>query len=403
MAMTTDWNFEGANELRQRFFQSTNTAEPGQECQRACFVELYDLLCIAAYVETVKQFGLNRDDGLLRDQDDLTAFYTAYKERLSSLPHPPLIRSVTDLSNACHKALGPLMSIALMKGEISKLRWSQNEDAFLQFEKNGHLALISKFDASQILRVLRTAMLEFSSGNDSFPRVPCIEIINDVDRAIAEIQKIAYLCKNRPKSSETTEVSQPKQKDVEKFVFRPRGDVFEIAGFGEHGLLSNLAGLRRLHRLVRNPGRGIKMVELVAEENSEGLHGDSHSQQPALDRHALSELNDRLSEAQADWDRAKTAGDFTQADLLQREIVEIRSIVRTSTGLGNHPRDLNNPINKLRPQISGSLNTAYKKLRICNPPLQKIAEHFEQTVSSKGDTFIYDPRTAAPSWLTDNL
>jgi hypothetical protein len=62
-------------------------------------------------------------------------------------------------------------------------------------------------------------------------------------------------------------------------------------------------------------------------------------------------------------------------------------------------RDLNNPFDKLRPKIHGRLRAVYEAMLKADPPMNKLAEHFELSIGSEGgNAFVYRPAGDPPDW-----
>jgi hypothetical protein len=183
---------------------------------------------------------------------------------------------------------------------------------------------------------------------------------------------------------------------VEEFVFLPSGNGYVIKGFGESGHLGKYIGLAVIARLIRTPNEPVSMFELVGANNQ--IVADRRSQQPALDEEAMSQIKERLRELNADLAQARAENNTVEADLAEKEIDEVTEQLAQTAGLSGKCRDLNNRFNKLRARIFGRLSTVYAALKNADPPMESLASHFEQNISSQGRAFIYRPPNPPPPW-----
>jgi hypothetical protein len=98
-------------------------------------------------------------------------------------------------------------------------------------------------------------------------------------------------------------------------------------------------------------------------------------------------------------EKAKADNNTVAADIAQGEIEKLVSTLTSAKGLGGKARDLNNQFEKLRPKILGRLGTVYDSMRKANPPMNRLAEHFEASISCEGVTgFVYRPAGNPPPW-----
>jgi hypothetical protein len=113
----------------------------------------------------------------------------------------------------------------------------------------------------------------------------------------------------------------------------------------------------------------------------------------------LQQVAERLRELRADCEKAKAENNTVEADSAQKQIEDLEASLAPTKGLGRRVRDLNSRWDKLRPKIYGRLRTVYGAMRNANPPMAKLAEHFEASVSSEGTSgFVYRPAGNPPPW-----
>jgi hypothetical protein len=189
--------------------------------------------------------------------------------------------------------------------------------------------------------------------------------------------------------------------DNELFAFYLSGTGYYIAGFGEHGHVSNLKGFQQIYLLIQTPGNPVPMLTLVEADEDERIAVDKRSQQPMLDPRAKQELYDKIAEEKADLEQAEFDNNNVEANHCREEIEKLETELRKATGLGGKSRDLNTNFDKLRSRIAGTLKTSYEKLQAANPPMKLLANHFELSISADGTgkAYIYRPAlNPPPEW-----
>lgn len=183
-----------------------------------------------------------------------------------------------------------------------------------------------------------------------------------------------------------------------EFVFRPDGDGYFLKGFGKQGHVSGLKGLDDLFRLVQTPGVPVLMLQLSAGLGEKPTEGDERSRQPVADREAMEQLAAKRKQLLADIENIEPtdpSSDMERSEL-QAKLDLLNNAVRSMTGLRGKPRDINNLLDRLRPKLTNRIKTVYRKLRKEN--LKKLADHFEATVSSESDCFVYRPGLENLTW-----
>jgi len=190
----------------------------------------------------------------------------------------------------------------------------------------------------------------------------------------------------------------PELNDEPEFLFAPDGDAYSIRGFGEQGHVRKLKGCNIIWRLIQTPGKPASIYELDGAAKDNRLRGDRYSRQPTLDQEALREIWECLCHSRADLERAKSENNTVEAEHCQAEIDRLTITLKNSTAIAGVPRDLNNPIDKLRPKLSGALSRAINALMVAGMP--HLAEHFHQGISSESGEFVYKPAGVAINWTT---
>ncbi len=180
-----------------------------------------------------------------------------------------------------------------------------------------------------------------------------------------------------------------------EFVFRPDGDGYFLSGFGESGHVTakGAKGLHDLFRLVQTPGVPVPMLKLDAGPGVERAEGDWRSPQPVADGVTIKQLAAKRNQLKAD---IESAGSDMERSELETELAELEKTAKGMSGLNGTPRDLNNPLDRLRPKLLKRISTAGKKLREAN--LDKLAEHFGPAVTSESGCMVYRPAVEGLTW-----
>src|SRR5262249_21705312 len=131
------------------------------------------------------------------------------------------------------------------------------------------------------------------------------------------------------------------------------------------------------------------------------LASDPRSAQPAMDAAAVAAARAELNRLVEEMERAEREGNEVDFADSQHQHDELAARLQAELGPGGRTRDLNSLINKIRPKIAGRLTTVYEKLRDAEPPMEKLASHFEDCISSSTSGFVYAPKGVLPAWRTE--
>lgn len=185
-----------------------------------------------------------------------------------------------------------------------------------------------------------------------------------------------------------------------KFVFRPDGDGYFLNGFGESGHFTTKGakGLHDLFRLVQTPGVPVPMLEIDSGPGVERAEGDGRSRQLVADGETFKQLAAKRKQLKAD---IESAGSDMERGELEAELAKLEETAKGMKGLKGKPRDLNNPLDKLRPKLLKRISTAGDRLREAN--LNKLADHFGLTVSSESGCLVYRPAIDGLTWNVAKL
>jgi hypothetical protein len=174
----------------------------------------------------------------------------------------------------------------------------------------------------------------------------------------------------------------------------PESGGYYLCGWGEEGRFPNLRGLGTLRLLVRSPGQPVPWIEL----DPAFMARDPRSAQPAMDAAAVGAARAKLNRLREEIDGADNHVDRADS---QRLYDELAAMLQSEVGPGGRTRDLNSLLDRIRPKIVGRLKTVYERCRASEPPLKRLADHFESTISSTPSGFVYSPPDPIPNWCTE--
>jgi hypothetical protein len=202
------------------------------------------------------------------------------------------------------------------------------------------------------------------------------------------------------KAHEHQEKNSPFNQDA--YCLYQDGDFFVVKGFGCSGMLRRLKGMETIARLLARPNTPVLMSELVREPGEDAsLPSDFNtSRQEVLDTQALKEFRERLAELTAEIDKAKQERDFAREDAAQSEKEILRLEIKQGTGIGGKPREIDSVLTRLRASIYSRLKTVYKSLESI-PHMSELSNHFRESISAEGNSFIYKPSDSTIRWKTE--
>ena len=169
------------------------------------------------------------------------------------------------------------------------------------------------------------------------------------------------------------------------FHFICSGDGYDITAFGQHGHFS-LLGFEYLAELIANAGTPVRLRDLI---DKSGIVREQHSRQRAVDREGHKDIERKVREYQEAIASAERKGSEGEKKVLEDELAELLASQAKSMRIGRQYRDLNNPVDKQRSRIQMALKRAREALRNANPPMDKLADHFETTIDVDMGTISY--------------
>jgi tetratricopeptide (TPR) repeat protein len=186
----------------------------------------------------------------------------------------------------------------------------------------------------------------------------------------------------------------------ERCTFRCAGDTRTLSFGGTTVLLKDLKGMRYLERLVREPGRELHVLDLVAVERGALPTGDYESGGVGLEvfdstareayRRRLAEVDDDIAEAEAHNDLARAALARADRQFLVDELTR-------GVGLNGRARTVGHGAERARTSATRSIRYALDRIAAHHPSL---AAHLRLTIRT-GTYVAYEPDPRAPiDWET---
>lgn len=188
---------------------------------------------------------------------------------------------------------------------------------------------------------------------------------------------------------------RPEQSDA-RLRFLKCGGTYEVSGFGEFGRPVATKGFDDIVALLRSAGKGVSVFVLDGRREGCAEGRQSRSRQPAVDRQSREDLRSAIARVKEEIEEAEAEGNEVELADSRRKLDELTAVWKSSVGLGGKARDLNSEVEKLRPKIASRLATAYRRLR--DARLAKVAAHLENSISSEGGAYVYEPGPGGPVW-----
>ena len=187
----------------------------------------------------------------------------------------------------------------------------------------------------------------------------------------------------------------------ERFVFRKRGEVWEIAYEGDPFFLTDIKGLHHIAHLLRSPGTDVNVNELVAavekhlpdpaakrydEDLPEGVSdlGDDYQQ---LGQKAKREIRARLQELDEEIRIGAQIADDARAEKAQAEKDEILAYYGAAIGLAGRSRRFTDEHERARQIVQKAVSLAIKRIGKHDSGL---ADYLGSTINT-GHTCFYHP------------
>jgi len=201
-----------------------------------------------------------------------------------------------------------------------------------------------------------------------------------------------------------------------QYVFRRRGDFWEIKFRGLKVHIAHQLGFEHIRRLIQNPGENCDCLQLGAgpaltfatlhsggnrsktkdDEHDEGRIVDyAKGDLPCIDKKAIGKILEEKHYLEEQLSEAKTSGATEKIHELEEKIDKIEGYLAETTYNGQ-PRHKGGDRSKARKAVSNAITRALKTLRVYHPALAKfLADRL-----SMGFTLSYTPDPAV-NWRTD--
>jgi tetratricopeptide (TPR) repeat protein len=168
------------------------------------------------------------------------------------------------------------------------------------------------------------------------------------------------------------------------------GDDWVLDAGHEHARLRDGRGLHYLRALLAAPGQDIPALDLAAGGGGLATSGGSTA---VLDDAARREYRTRLSELDAELDRADRAGDPARAERAEMERQALVAELGRASGLGGRTRPLPQEDERARVNVTRTLRATLDRIAERAP----IAAAHLQTSIRTGRTCRYQPGTGGPT------
>lgn len=201
---------------------------------------------------------------------------------------------------------------------------------------------------------------------------------------------------------------QPKKPSPEKYVFRKKGDMWEIAFEGPQFLLRDSKGLQYIALLLANPNQdfhAMKLVSLVEKTQPgtgaselDGKSDDALSEDgmgigrgggmdALLDEEGMVNLKARLKAIAQERQEAQQRHDSGKLAKLDNEVAWIEAELRGATGLLGRKRSFVTPQERARVSVFDAIKRAKGNIRKQD---RKLSEYLDRTIET-GMHCVYKP------------
>jgi hypothetical protein len=187
--------------------------------------------------------------------------------------------------------------------------------------------------------------------------------------------------------------------DGPKYWFRRSGNIWHVHFEDEDGHFRNYKGFDVIAALLAtpNPTEPVSAILLMGRVSSE-VH-ITHTAQPAMDKTALADYNAQLGELDREIEKAKEGHDEQKEESLQRQKIEILTLVGKATGIHGRARNIGpkSPAESARTSCRAAIDRAIEAMGKATKPLPKLADYLTRHIKTEGSAYAYrtdDP----PPW-----
>jgi hypothetical protein len=166
---------------------------------------------------------------------------------------------------------------------------------------------------------------------------------------------------------------------------RPEGGIWLVQYNGTDVHMPDLKGLWHLRELVARPHQPVAALSLIGASSDEPL--PTADTGPVLDREALRQYRQRLTELDDELDAAVLRGDRKREAERTAEREALIEELKRATGLGGRPRRSGSPAEKARVNVTRTIRHAIGELASRAP---EAAAHLEESIVT-GVVCCYEP------------
>jgi hypothetical protein len=164
--------------------------------------------------------------------------------------------------------------------------------------------------------------------------------------------------------------------EPERYVFRKKGQVWEVAFEGPWVMVPDSKGLRYLAELLRDPGREVMAVELFAAARGiENVPVGSTGE--LIDAKARREYERRAEDLKAQLEEAERYHDLGRKERIHEELDQLAEQILAARGLSGRGRQAQDDRDRIRKSVSAAIRRAIQSIRQQAPP---VAAHLEQHI-----------------------
>lgn len=184
------------------------------------------------------------------------------------------------------------------------------------------------------------------------------------------------------------------------FLFRRRGEIWEVAYEGVSAPLKHMNGLGIIAFLLArpNPAGPIPALELAGSDAR--LNLATHTPQEVLSAEAKEKLRLRLTDLEAALGPDRGCYGADEIAAFESEQQRILSTLKEATGLHGKDRHLGPPslAEQARKNVHLALERAYTKLATTDPPHTRLVQHLRASIKAAGTAYAYRPGPSPPDW-----
>jgi len=157
----------------------------------------------------------------------------------------------------------------------------------------------------------------------------------------------------------------------------PYGQRWRIDWDGRTALVDDSVGMLYLAALLNNPGRDIPSIDLVAGFDTFRTRGATTSVQPVLDRAAIAQYRERLTQISAEIDECELIGDQEHAARAKVERDWILSELSAATGIGGLSRNFPDDAERARSAVGKAIRRVLVRVERADA---RIGQYLRETV-----------------------